>query len=94
MPELLQRVQYLENEVRNLKNAGSISNDVEQALRTRFQLERLDVAASFSVSSKLANSENQAVNEAGAASYSVLNAPDGFVQATVGGTTYYLPAFT
>lgn len=44
-------------------------------------------------SAKSATSENQNVNEAGVATYSVLQAPDAFVQVTINGTVYYLPAY-
>jgi hypothetical protein len=50
--------------------------------------------AAISSSTKSATSENQAVNEGGAGTYNVLKAPDIFVQATINGTVYYLPAFT
>lgn len=50
--------------------------------------------ASVVASSKSPTSENQAVDEAGAASYNVLKAPDAFVQVTVNGTLYYIPVFT
>lgn len=49
---------------------------------------------SLSVSAKGANDEDQAVNEAGAASYSVMGDPDGFLEIVIDGVTYYLPYFS
>lgn len=44
-------------------------------------------------SSKGATTENQSVNEAGSATYSVLKTPDGFDEVTIGGATHYHPYY-
>lgn len=93
-PEIEQlkiKLEQLEQEIRLLKSASTIPFDFEMALR-----ERLNIGAFNTVtgSSKGATSENQSVNEAGVASYSVLKAPDAFLQVTVASTVYYIPVFT
>lgn len=47
----------------------------------------------LAVSAKTASSENQAVNEAGAATYSVLGVPDDFLKVTIGSQVYNLPSY-
>lgn len=50
--------------------------------------------ATIGTSGKASGSENQVVNEGGAATFSVLKPPDGFDQATVNGVVHYFPYFT
>ncbi len=71
-----------------IEQSSTIPINIDQSFRTRFS----DIA--LQTSTKSASSENHAVNESGSASYSVLGPPDAFVQKNVGGTTFYLPAFT
>lgn len=77
-----------------LYNSVDIPHDVEQAFRTRFRLERVDEMANITTSAKGATSENQAVNEGGVATYSVLKAPDAFIEITIDGALKYVPIYT
>lgn len=86
--QLTARIVALENRLKTFEAASTIPYEVDQAFRSR-----LKSSLGLSVSAKSATSENKAVNEAGASSYSVLNIPDGFLQVTVGATTYYVPIF-
>lgn len=92
--QLQQRLEMLEAKIDLLYSSGNIPHDVEQAFRTRLQYERVDTLASISTSSKGATSENQAVNEAGVNSYSVLKAPDAFIEITISGAVKYVPIYT
>lgn len=87
--QLQQRLEMLEAKIDLLYSSGNIPHDVEQAFRTRLQYERVDTLASISTSSKGATSENQAVN-----SYSVLKAPDAFIEITISGAVKYVPIYT
>lgn len=73
----------------SLESSATIPLNVGRAFKAR-----LDVPPDVSVSSKSASSENQAVDEGGSATYSVLKAPDGFLELTIGTIKYYLPIFT
>lgn len=97
----MDKTQELQNQIDELKakidliyNSSDIPHDVEQAFRTRFQLERVDTLASITTSNKSATSENQSVDEGGLATYSVLKAPDAFIQITISGAVKYIPIFT
>lgn len=90
MTPTLQQFQELETKheallevVRQMQNATSISPDFNKVLEKK----------SATTSSKVATSENKSVNEGGAAVYSVLKAPVGFILITIGGTAYYVPYF-
>lgn len=85
------QIDELRAEIASLKSASEIPYEVEQAIRTRF---KLHLFATISNSDKTTNSENQAVNEGGAATYSVLGVPDDWIQTTIGSTTYYIPVWT
>lgn len=89
--ELLQRIEALEQELEALRSASTIPYDVDSAFRERFRLNNVTIAT---VSSKANDSEDQAVNEGGSGTYSVLKPPDGFLQITINNTVYYLPFFT
>lgn len=89
--ELQQKIEELERKIKFLEASATIPKPVEDAFRERLRLE--NVTAVFP-SLKSAISEAQAVNEAGTANYSVLKNPDGFLQLTVNGTLYYIPAWT
>lgn len=73
---------------KSLENAQSIPLNIDQAFRARF------ISGGVVTSTKSSSSENQAVNEGGVATYSVLKTPDGFLQVTIGSTIYYIPIFT
>lgn len=89
--QLKRQVEDLTRQVENFSNSTKITFDDEQALRTRL---RIDEFTPFTTSAKSASSENQAVNEAGMATYDVMKKPDGFIQVTIGANTYYIPYFT
>lgn len=82
--ELIKRIEELERLVVSMQNYNSITPEFRNVLQR----------ANLASSSKGATSENQTVNEGGAASYAVLKGPDAYIQATVGSTTYYIPVFT
>lgn len=88
---LQEKIVTLERRLNLLESTTTIPFSVEQAFRSRLEI---DTLAQFEASAKSATSENQAVNEGGSASYSVLKAPDGFRQNTSGGTTFYIPYYT
>ena len=73
-----------------MEASHSIPLNVDQAFRARFSV----ISTTIATSAKGATTENQAVNEGGVATYSVLKPPDAFVQVIVSGTTYYIPVFT
>ena len=73
-----------------LKAASTIPLEVDRALRARLNFPSIPITI---VSSKNADSEDQAVAEGGAASYSVMGDPVGFLQMTVGNTAYQIPYF-
>jgi len=77
--------------IKILGNSSTIPFEVDGAIRDRFGFADLTPLES---SAKAASSENQAVDEAGAASYNVLKTPDGFRQVTTGGTTLYFAYWT
>lgn len=85
------RIEELERKFKALEAGGTLPKPVEDAFRERL---RIDVITATTVSSKSISSENQSVNESGVASYSVLKTPDVFLQVNIGGTIYYIPAFT
>lgn len=87
-PEQQQQLSELIEFKKNLESSNSIPLAIDQSFRDRFQF------SVVSTSSKSATSENQAVNEGGVATYSVLKAPDAFLQVVIGGIIYYLPIFT
>ncbi len=77
--ELQEQVKKLTDFMLSLENAAQIAPNVQRALS----------ATITKTSNKAASSENQAVSEAGAGSYSVLKPPDRFVR--LGDN--YLPAY-
>lgn len=89
--KLQEEVAELKRIIGQLKSSTTIPFDIDQAFRTRF---RIGDFTPLSSSAKGATTENQAVSEAGTASYSVLKAPDGFDERTDGATTKYYPYYT
>ena len=75
-----------------LKSASTIPLDIGRAMSERFTTENTSIPV-IVVSTKSATSENKAVDEAGAATYSVMNKPDGFFEVLVAGTLRYIPFF-
>lgn len=96
--KLQRQIDELQKQLDTLKSSTTIPFDIDKAFRKRFDLDNMidqrELDAYIITSSKSATSENQAVDEAGAATYSVLKKPDGFVEIVISGTTYYLPYFT
>ena len=90
MEQLQQQLNDLKEEMDTLKKSTTITRDVEQAFYDRF---KMSTFATLSLSSKSASSENQVVNEAGAATYSVLKPPDGFEKRIVNGIAHYYPFY-
>lgn len=88
--ELQRQINELRVIVSNLSRSSDIPFDIEQAFRTRL---RISSYSSILADSKLANSENQTVNESGSSSYSVLGPPDRFIKTTINGTAVYIPGY-
>lgn len=88
-PEELKRLETLEAQIKALNNNATIPFETGEAFKARI----LQDAGVVFTSSKSVTSENKSVNEAGASTYSVLNAPDGFLQVTLLGNIYYLPYY-
>lgn len=73
----------IREEIINILGSSSrIPLPIDQAFRSRFIQTS---TTSIAVSGKSGSSENQGVNEGGAATYSVLGPPDNFLAVTVGG---------
>lgn len=89
MNPLEQRIEQLEQKIARMEAASDISNDQEQALRTRLQL---DSVSRLSVSSKSTDSEDVTVTQ-GAGTATVLDDPDHFLKVTINNTTYHIPAY-
>ena len=85
-PEQEQKLNTLLEWKKSLESYQSIPLQIDQSFRARFAIPIL--------STKSITSENQAVNEAGVATYSVLKTPDAFLKVTVGTTTYNIPVYT
>lgn len=88
-PEELQKLNEVYEFMESLKASTTIPKDVDGAFRKRFENTQ-----GVSVSSKDADSEDKSVDESGSSSYNVLTEPDIFLQVTISGTVYYIPAFT
>ena len=86
--DLARRVEQLELEIKNLKSSTTIPFEVDRAFRDRFR----DILI-LKPSSKNLDSEDQAVDESGSGTYSVLGDPDGFLVTVVAGTNYYIPYY-
>ena len=85
-----QKLDEVYNFMQALKSSTTIPHDVDGAFRTRLS----NSLGELSVSAKGVDTEDVAVNEAGAGSYAVMNDPDGFLQVTISGTIYYIPYFS
>lgn len=89
LQQLKKELEELKAWKKSLEMSQSIPLNIDQAFRKRFFVD-----SGISASGKSATSENQSVNEGGVATYSVLKAPDAFLQVVVQGSTYYIPVFT
>ncbi len=85
--QLLNKIEELEKKLALLEADSTIPFNVEQAFRGR-----LRIATSLSASAKAATSESIPVNTGAGTLVQLF--PDAFVQTTIGGVTYYLPAYT
>lgn len=77
--QLKERIRQLEQNIAQFMNVSQLDP----------QIVRTITATLSQASSKGASSENQAVNEAGGASYSVLGIPDGFIRIGDVNVPYY-----
>lgn len=69
-----------------LKSVETMPIEIDSSFRARF--------SQISNSTKVATSEDRAVNEAGIDTYNVLKSPDAFLETRIGGSLYYIPVFT
>lgn len=88
-PEQFQKLDEVYTFMQNMKSFDSIPVEVDKALRRRL----LSSIAQLAVSTKGLDTEDQAVDEGGAATYSVLGDPDGFLEIAINGTIRYLPYY-
>lgn len=90
--QLKRDVAELKRLLKLLAAGATIPHSTEQALRRRLELSKF---ARVGSTSKTAASETQAVNEAGAGSYNVSKAMDGFFTIELGdGTAVNVPYFS
>ncbi len=89
-PDQIQKLNEVYDFIQKMKASSTIPLDVDRAIRDRLGLSGIPLGA---VSAKTANSEDVTVNEAGAGTYAVMNDPVGFLEITLGSTTYYVPYF-
>lgn len=83
--ETKKEIDELRARIDALSNSLSIPRDVETAFRERL--------GTLDASTKSASGHNQAVNESGSASYSVLKPPDGFSQVRINGLLVFIPYY-
>jgi hypothetical protein len=92
--QLENELAQLKQEFNNLKNSSTIPIEIDQAFRERFDELKLQITNFSGSVPKASTYRDQAVNEAGAASYNVLSSPSLFLVVNIKGTNYYIPAFT
>ena len=80
------QIDELNKKFDSLSASTSIPFDIGEAFKIR-------VLGDTSLSAVSANAHNKTVNEAGVATYDVMNKPTGFVQITIQGTDYVIPYF-
>lgn len=85
--DLIRRIEELERFVKALQSSTTIPFEVDGAFRKRFN----DLVVT--TSTKVATSEDQAVNESGASTYSVLKSPDLFGAVRLNGAVKYIPLY-
>ena len=76
---------------KTLQAGGTLTHDFDVAITDRLKRKAI---LGLTVSAKGVDTEDQTVQESGSSTYSVMGDPDLFLQVSIGGTTYYLPAFT
>ena len=84
--DLIRRIEKLETFIENMQSSNKIPLSIDQSLRGRFGF--------LKVSTKAASSEDVSINEAGAATKTVLDNPDGYLEIVIASVTYYIPIFT
>lgn len=84
------QIDKLQSQLDALRNNATIPYEIGEAFKARVLTDVSPVATS----GKGASTENVSINEAGISTHTVLGAPDGFVQATINGTVYYIPYFS
>ena len=90
-PEQQKQLTDLVEWKKSLETSSTIPLNIDQSFRERFTS---DLTGTMTTSGKGATSDNQNVNEGGVAAYSVLKAPDAFIQVNLNGPIYYIPVFT
>lgn len=92
--QLKQEISQLQNSIRELKvfneqlkMSNTIPLSIEQSFKARF------ISNLLSLSTKSVSTESQAVNEAGAGSYTVAKPMDGFKLYNDSGTPIYIPYY-
>ena len=85
--ELQKRIDALEQKIMNMEMSSSFPRNIEMAISER-------LGGIMKSSTNSASGHNKVVNEAGVATYSVLNTPDGFDTVMIGGVAHYLPYWT
>ena len=88
--EMETRILDLEVFVKSLTAGSTIPFDVNKALEDRLNL---DVGDEVTESATSTGANIKAVDEAGVATYSVLPTPDKYLQVTIDGTVYDIPAY-
>jgi len=89
-PDELKKLDEVYSFMQAMRRFDKIPLDVKLALSRKLGVDETRLATS----SKGATTENQTVNESGAASYTVMKNPDGFLQVRINGTVHYIPYFT
>lgn len=87
--QLKKKMQAMEDFINSLKSSSSIPMEIDSAFRDRLVG---DISA-LVPSTVSPTTHNKAVNEAGSASYSVMNIPTGFIEANVAGVKRVIPYF-
>ena len=89
MEDILKQINDIKEEYNKLRNSSTIPKDIDSAFRARLS----NLAQQISISGTSATAHNQAVNEAGSGSYSVLSTPTGYLTVNVNGTPRDIPYF-
>lgn len=85
--ELENRIEGLEQVIKNLGNAQALPLDIVEAMRKRL------APVSGDSNSTNPSTVTRAVNEAGSATYNVANVPTGFITIVVNGNSRTVPYY-
>ena len=88
-PEEKQKLNEVYEFMQALKNSTTIPFEVDRAFRDRFR----DILL-LEVSSKGVDTEDVTIDAGSINVYTAMDDPDGFIQTTLSGTTYYIPYFS